>query len=82
MPQLCEDFSIMAPEQSAASILQEQFRSSPYWAIRQLVCDIERDRVIVRGTLPSYYLKQVAQALAAKAAGLVFVASYIDVQSK
>ena len=82
MPQLCEDFSIMASEQSAVSALQEQFRSSPYWAIRQLVCDIERDRVIVRGTVPSFYLKQVAQALAAKAAGHNCVACYIEVESE
>jgi len=71
----------MASEQSAVFQLQEQFRSSPYWAIRQLICDFERERVIVRGTVPSYYLKQVAEALAAKATGSHCIHSHICVRA-
>jgi hypothetical protein len=71
----------MASEPSAVFELQEQFRSSPYWAIRQLVCDIDRERAIVRGTVPSYYLKQVAEAMLAKAAGIHCIHSHICVRS-
>ncbi len=52
-----------------AVLLQQQFRSSPYWSVRQLICVFEQGCVIVRGTLPNYYLKQVAQSIATKALG-------------
>jgi len=59
--------------------LEQDLRSSPYWSLRQLVCQVDRDRVIVRGTVPSYYLKQVAQTLALKSFGIGCVESDIDV---
>ena len=60
--------------------LEQDLRSSPYWSLRQLVCQLDRDRVTLHGTVPSYYLKQVAQALALKAVGVGHVESDIDVQ--
>ena len=60
--------------------LEQELRSSPYSSLRQLVCQVDRDRVIVRGTVPSYYLKQVAQTLALKAVGIGHLESDIDVQ--
>ena len=59
--------------------LEKNLRTSPYWSLRQLICDVERDRVTLRGTVPSYYLKQVAQTLALKAVGVGHVESDIDV---
>ena len=63
-----------------AAVLQQQFHSSPYWSVRQLICDFDRGCVTIRGTLPSYYLKQVAQAIATKALGNEHIHSDIDVQ--
>jgi hypothetical protein len=60
--------------------LEQDLRSSPYWSLRQLVCHVEGDRVTLRGTVPTYYLKQVAQTLALKAVGAGHVHSDIDVQ--
>jgi hypothetical protein len=77
---------IQIAEKSAAALsmsrvaLEQDLRSSPYWSLRQLVCHVDRDRVTVRGTVPSYYLKQVAQALAQKTVGIGHVVSYINVQ--
>jgi hypothetical protein len=63
--------------------LEQQLRTSPYWPLRQLVCELDDDQhLIVRGTVPSYYLKQVAQSLVAKTVGSEYVRSNIDVQSK
>lgn len=64
------------------TLLQQQLRSSPYWSVRQLICVLEQGCVTVRGTLPSYYLKQVAQAVAIKALGVGRMQSDIDVQSE
>jgi hypothetical protein len=59
--------------------LEQDLRNSPYWSLRQLICQVECDRVIVSGTVPSYYLKQVAQTLALKSFGLGCVESDIEV---
>jgi hypothetical protein len=66
----------------AAIDLQEQLRNSPYWSVRQLVCHTSEDCVIVSGTVPSYYLKQVAQSLTMRIVGLGQVRSEVHVQSE
>jgi len=72
---------LMSPLPSlGAAALQQQFRCSPYWSVRQLICVFDRGCVTIRGTLPSYYLKQVAQAIATKALGNDHIHSDIDVQ--
>jgi len=70
------------PSSPAAIDLQEQLRNSPYWSVRQLVCYTSEDGVIVSGTVPSYYLKQVAQSLTMRIVGLGQVRSDIHVQSE
>jgi hypothetical protein len=60
--------------------LEQQLQASPYWSIRQLVCQIDRDRIVVRGTVSSYYLKQVALSLVAKVAGPQRVESDVEVR--
>ena len=65
-----------------AALLQQEFRNSPYWSLRQLICVFDQGCVVVRGTLPSYYLKQVAQSIATKALGIDSIQSDIDVQSQ
>ncbi len=61
-------------------LLQDQFRTSGYLAIRQLVCEVRRDQVVVRGTLPCFYQKQLAQSLALKAVGSEQLCSDIEVR--
>lgn len=78
-----DDLLTLPSAGSLVTALQEQFRSSPYLALRQLTCDrdIDHNRVVVRGALPSYYLKQVAQAVAVKTVGVGVMASEISVES-
>lgn len=59
--------------------LNQELRTSSYWPIRQLVCQIDRDRIRVQGIVSSFYLKQIAQSLAAKVVGMEFVRSEIVV---
>jgi len=80
MSQICS--AALRPPVSllGASALQQQLRSSPYWSVRQLICDVDQGSVVLRGTVPCYYLKQVAQSVAVKTVGVEFVRSNIEVQ--
>jgi hypothetical protein len=75
-------FAPGCPSSPAAIDLQEQLRNSPYRSVRQLVCYTSKDCVIVSGTVPSYYLKQVAQSLTMRIVGLGQVRNDIQVQSE
>jgi len=63
----------------SATALQQQLQSSPYWSVRQLICYVDQGRIVLRGTVPSYYLKQIAQSLAVKAVGAERMDSNIEV---
>jgi hypothetical protein len=45
------------------SIAQAAMRSSSYSALRDVCCCVEGDQIVVFGTVPSFYLKQIAQCL-------------------
>jgi hypothetical protein len=70
------------PSSPVAIDLQEQLRNSPHWSVRQLVCYTSADCVILHGTVPSYYLKQVAQSLTMRIVGLGQIRNDIQVQSE
>jgi hypothetical protein len=42
--------------------LERKLGASPYWEIRNLVCQIDCNRIRVQGTVSSFYEKQIAQA--------------------
>ncbi len=44
--------------------VQAELRKSPYAAIRAVSCELSEGTLTLRGSVPSYYLKQVAQRLA------------------
>lgn len=64
----------------SCSALKDQLGCSPYWSVRRLVCQVDRDRITVQGTVSSFYLKQIAQSLAAKVVGVECMCSEIEVQ--
>jgi hypothetical protein len=82
MSQICAGASKAPVSPPDARALQHQLQSSPYWSVRQLICHVEQDRVVLRGTMPSFYLKQVAQSLAVKAVGVGRLCSDIEVRSE
>ena len=59
--------------------LRRELASSPYWSLRQIDCYWHEGRVIVRGTVTSFYLKQLAQSAASRIAGVGRVQIEIDV---
>ena len=81
MAKIDESQLFTTPLESSVRRVQTQLRASPYWPVRQLVCEINRDRIVVRGTVPCYYLKQVAQTVALKVAGAGRVESDVKVHA-
>jgi osmotically-inducible protein OsmY len=55
---------------------------SPYSELRQVVCEYRDGLATLRGSVPSYYLKQVAQKLAASTQGVRQVDNRIEVRRR
>lgn len=58
---------------------EERLRDSGYFALRDVVCMAYEDVVYLHGRLPSYFLKQLAQEIAAGVEGVRRVINRIDV---
>jgi osmotically-inducible protein OsmY len=54
-------------------------RRNPYLAMKNVSCDCRRGVLVLRGCLPSYYLKQVAQEAVACLEGVEAVDNQIEV---
>ena len=67
-----------APE-SLAERAEWRLRTSPYLALRNVACQARGGVVFLRGHLPTYYLKQMAQALVSPLAGVERVVNEIEV---
>ncbi|MDB5349075.1 MAG: putative periplasmic or secreted lipoprotein [Planctomycetota bacterium] len=72
-----------APKSSARENIgieaQERLRRCGYSALRDISCDVHGQSVRLAGRLPSYYLKQVAQAVVAEIEGVRRVINLIEV---
>lgn len=62
-----------------ADLAERALRSSPYLALRNVSCGCQDGVLILRGCLPTYYLKQVAQAVVAHVEGVRQVVNEIEV---
>ena len=69
----------LAPPVSATELAERQLRSSPYLALRNITCDSQGGVLVLRGFLPSYYLKQMAQAVVTCVDGVEQVVNQIEV---
>ena len=54
---------ILSPETDPADEARQILGSSVYPALRSLRCEYEENAVVIYGLVPSFYQKQVAQAL-------------------
>ena len=62
-----------------AEAAKDLLRRSPYMAVRTVSCGYSRGRLFLRGQLPSYYHKQLAQETVARLAGVVQVINETEV---
>jgi osmotically-inducible protein OsmY len=58
---------------------EERLRGNGYLALRDVACMARDDVVYLHGHLPSYFLKQIAQEIAAGVEGVRRVINRIDV---
>ena len=56
-----------------------RLRRNPYLALRNVSCDCRGGVLVLRGRLPSYYLKQVAQEAVVRLEGVQGVENQIEV---
>ena len=49
------------PSPDPQAVAERALRSGPYPALKKLSCDYRGGVLVLRGCLPSYYLKQIAQ---------------------
>lgn len=54
-------------------------RGNSYLALKNISCEYREGVLILKGSLPTYYLKQVAQAVVAPTAGVERIVNQIEV---
>jgi osmotically-inducible protein OsmY len=53
------------PQASLQAVAERGLRSSRYSALKHVSCDCQGGVLVLRGCLPTYYLKQIAQEVVA-----------------
>jgi osmotically-inducible protein OsmY len=66
-----------APPASPQAVAERGLRSSRYSALQHVSCDCRGGVLVLRGCLPTYYLKQVAQEVVAHLEGVEGVENQI-----
>jgi osmotically-inducible protein OsmY len=67
--------------QEISEIAQQVLRRSSYFELRDVSCDFSGGILTLRGRVPSYHLKQLAQASVAEVPGVVEVHNRVEVVS-
>ena len=75
----CQTIACGTPTSPIRRMAEERLRDSGYLALREVACIAHDDEVHLHGRLPSYFLKQLAQEIAAGVAGVRRVINRIDV---
>lgn len=65
--------------QEIAEIAQTTLRQSSYFELREVSCDFSGGVLTLQGSVPSYHLKQLAQASVAHVPGVVEVRNRVEV---
>jgi osmotically-inducible protein OsmY len=70
---------LMAPPQGVAGCAEVRLRDNSYRVLKNIACDYRDGVLTLRGRVPSYYLKQVAQETVARIAGVQRIDNQIEV---
>jgi osmotically-inducible protein OsmY len=77
---VCAEPAPPSSEQAKMKELAETcLRSNPYLALKNISCDWRDGVLCLRGCLPSYYLKQIAQEAVASLEGVKRIDNQIEV---
>jgi osmotically-inducible protein OsmY len=69
----------LTPRPAPADLAERRLRSNPYLSLKNVSCDWLDGVLVLRGCLPSYYLKQIAQEVVARLDGVTAVDNQIQV---
>ena len=67
------------PRPAPADLAERRLRSNPYLALKNVSCEWLDGVLVLRGCLPSYYLKQIAQEAVASLEGVGRIDNQIQV---
>jgi osmotically-inducible protein OsmY len=67
------------PQPAPADLAERRLRSHPYLALKNVSCGWLDGVLVLRGCLPSYYLKQIAQEAVAALEGVQRIDNQIQV---
>ena len=65
--------------QEIAEIAQAALRRSSYFELRDVSCDFSGGVLTLRGRVPSYHLKQLAQATVVEVPGVLEINNHVEV---
>jgi hypothetical protein len=77
---MCNTFRPALPQRIVEGA-ESCLRSNSYLALKNVTCDYHEGVLTLRGCLPSYYLKQIAQTAVARVVGAVRIVNEIEVIS-
>jgi osmotically-inducible protein OsmY len=67
------------PQPGLKELAERSLRRNPYLALKNVSCDSRDGVLVLRGYLPTYYLKQVAQEAVAHLEGMEAIDNQIQV---
>lgn len=70
---------VRPPQARIQEVIEDRFWRSGYLALRDVSCQARDGEVHLRGRVPSYFLKQIAQEIAGGVEGVRQVINRIDV---
>ena len=68
-----------APFSAVAQSVEVRLRHSSYFELRSVFCECHEGVLTLQGRVPSYYLKQLAQALLAELPGVAQIDNRVEV---
>ena len=66
-------------DEAVAAVAQKRFWDSSYFALRGVVCEFHEGMFVLRGKVPSFHMKQLAQELVRKIEGVGAVVNALEV---
>ena len=62
-----------------AVLAEKLLHDNPYHVLKNIHCDVEGTTLVLRGSLPSYFLKQMAQETVVTLSGVTEIVNLIEV---
>ncbi len=67
-------------DEAVAAAAQKRFSESSYFALRGVSCEYHEGMFVLRGAVPSFHMKQLAQELVRKIEGVGAVVNALEVK--